>query len=147
LVGFAAQFIAVASYVQSGPVKMNAHKGPQRRLVRSEWWRIWDALRVHLHEHCGNYPSQKDRGFCATRHLASLNHPNIAHIYGVEDSDSTHGLIVELVAGPRSLFVSRQARFPPTRPDSGIYDGARRVDTVALPQGDQLRHSGARDAD
>src|SRR5262245_10429124 len=32
--------------------------------------------------------------------LASLNHPNIAHIYGVEDSDSSHGLIMELVEGP-----------------------------------------------
>jgi len=32
--------------------------------------------------------------------LASLNHPNIAHIYGVEDSSSTHGLVMELVEGP-----------------------------------------------
>jgi serine/threonine protein kinase/Tol biopolymer transport system component len=32
--------------------------------------------------------------------LASLNHPNIAHIYGVEDSSSTHGLVMELVDGP-----------------------------------------------
>jgi len=33
------------------------------------------------------------------------------------------------------------------RPDSGIYDGARRVDSVALPQGNQLCRSGARNAD
>ena len=32
--------------------------------------------------------------------LASLNHPNIAHIYGVEDSGSTPALIMELVEGP-----------------------------------------------
>jgi eukaryotic-like serine/threonine-protein kinase len=32
--------------------------------------------------------------------LASLNHPNIAHIYGVEDSNCAHGLIMELVEGP-----------------------------------------------
>ena len=32
--------------------------------------------------------------------LASLNHPNIAHIYGVEDSSSTHALVMELVEGP-----------------------------------------------
>jgi hypothetical protein len=31
--------------------------------------------------------------------LASLNHPNIAHIYGLEQSNSTHFLIMELVAG------------------------------------------------
>jgi serine/threonine protein kinase len=32
--------------------------------------------------------------------LASLNHPNIAQIYAVETSGSTHALIMELVEGP-----------------------------------------------
>ena len=32
--------------------------------------------------------------------LASLNHPNIGHIYGFEDSDATHGLVLELIDGP-----------------------------------------------
>ena len=32
--------------------------------------------------------------------LASLNHPNIAHIYGFEDSGATHALVMELVDGP-----------------------------------------------
>jgi Tol biopolymer transport system component len=32
--------------------------------------------------------------------LASLNHPNIAQIHGLEDSDSTHALVMELVEGP-----------------------------------------------
>jgi serine/threonine-protein kinase len=32
--------------------------------------------------------------------LASLNHPHIAHIYGFEDSDSTHAIVLELVEGP-----------------------------------------------
>src|SRR6516165_9234398 len=31
--------------------------------------------------------------------LASLNHPNIAAIYGFEDSSSTHALVLELVEG------------------------------------------------
>jgi serine/threonine-protein kinase len=31
--------------------------------------------------------------------LASLNHPNIAAIYGFEDSDDTHALVLELVEG------------------------------------------------
>ncbi len=31
--------------------------------------------------------------------LASLNHPNIASIYGLEDSGSTHALVMELVEG------------------------------------------------
>ena len=32
--------------------------------------------------------------------LASLNHPNIAAIYGLEDSGATHALVLELVEGP-----------------------------------------------
>src|SRR6202049_2527113 len=31
--------------------------------------------------------------------LASLNHPNIGHIYGFEDSGATHALVMELVEG------------------------------------------------
>src|SRR6185295_4658343 len=34
------------------------------------------------------------------RLLASLNHPHIAAIYGVEDSGATHALVLELVDGP-----------------------------------------------
>ena len=32
--------------------------------------------------------------------LASLNHPNVASIYGLEDSGATHALVMELVEGP-----------------------------------------------
>src|SRR5262245_45979136 len=32
--------------------------------------------------------------------LAALNHPNIAHIHGYEDSDDVHALVMELVDGP-----------------------------------------------
>src|SRR5262245_6527308 len=32
--------------------------------------------------------------------LASLNHPNIAHIYGVEESGGARALVMELVEGP-----------------------------------------------
>ena len=31
--------------------------------------------------------------------LASLNHPNIAHVYGLEDVDGTKALVMELVEG------------------------------------------------
>ena len=32
--------------------------------------------------------------------LASLNHPNIASIYGLEESDGVRALVLELVDGP-----------------------------------------------
>jgi serine/threonine protein kinase len=32
--------------------------------------------------------------------LASLNHPNIGHIYGFEDGGTTHALVLELIEGP-----------------------------------------------
>ena len=32
--------------------------------------------------------------------LASLNHPNIAAIHGLEESDGVHALVLELVEGP-----------------------------------------------
>jgi hypothetical protein len=32
--------------------------------------------------------------------LASLNHPNIAHLYGVEEAGATRALVMELVSGP-----------------------------------------------
>src|SRR6516225_1485637 len=44
------------------------------------------------------------------RVLASLNHPNIAAIYGFEDSGATNELILELVEGP--TLADRVARGP-----------------------------------
>src|SRR5215471_4486169 len=32
--------------------------------------------------------------------LASLNHPNIAHIHGYEEANGVHALVMELVEGP-----------------------------------------------
>ena len=32
--------------------------------------------------------------------LAALNHPNIAHVYGLERAEGTTGLVMELVEGP-----------------------------------------------
>jgi serine/threonine-protein kinase len=44
--------------------------------------------------------------------LASLNHPNIAAIYGFEDGGDTHALVLELVEGP--TLADRIARGPLT---------------------------------
>jgi eukaryotic-like serine/threonine-protein kinase len=42
--------------------------------------------------------------------LASLNHPNIAGIYGFEDSDGTQALVLEFVEGP--TLADRLAKGP-----------------------------------
>ena len=48
--------------------------------------------------------------------LASLNHPNIAHIYGLERSDGTHGARAwSSSTGRRSPTGSRKGRFPSTK--------------------------------
>jgi serine/threonine protein kinase/Tol biopolymer transport system component len=44
--------------------------------------------------------------------LAALNHPNIAAIYGLEDSDSTHALVIELVEGSTLADRIAQAAIP-----------------------------------
>ena len=44
--------------------------------------------------------------------LASLNHPNIAAIYGFEDSGSTHALVLELVEGPTLADRIEQGAIP-----------------------------------
>ena len=44
--------------------------------------------------------------------LASLSHPNIAPIYGLEDSSSTHALVMELVEGPTLADRIRQGPIP-----------------------------------
>src|SRR5499433_371158 len=44
--------------------------------------------------------------------LAALNHPNIAVIYGFEDSGSTHALVLELVEGPTLADRIAKGRIP-----------------------------------
>jgi serine/threonine protein kinase len=45
-------------------------------------------------------PERRARFEREARTLASLNHAHIAQIYGVEDSGTTHALVMELVEGP-----------------------------------------------
>jgi serine/threonine-protein kinase len=45
--------------------------------------------------------------------LASLNHPNIAHLYGIERSGATTALVMELVDGPTLADRLAQGRLPP----------------------------------
>jgi len=45
-------------------------------------------------------PDRLDRFTREAQILASLNHPNIAAIYGIEEADGTRALVLELVEGP-----------------------------------------------
>src|SRR5215510_10000326 len=45
-------------------------------------------------------PERRSRFDREARLLASLNHPNIGAIYGVEDAGDTRALVLELVEGP-----------------------------------------------
>ena len=44
--------------------------------------------------------------------LAGLNHPGIAAIYGFEEADGTHALVLELVEGPTLADCLRSGRVP-----------------------------------
>src|SRR5208282_1077511 len=57
------------------------------------------ALKV-LPEAFARDPERMARFQREAKVLASLNHPNIATIYGLEDSGTTHALVMELVEGP-----------------------------------------------
>jgi hypothetical protein len=57
------------------------------------------ALKVLLPEVADN-PERLARFRREAQILASLNHPNIAHIYGLEEGDGVVALVLELVEGP-----------------------------------------------
>jgi len=57
------------------------------------------ALKV-LPEQFARDPQRMGRFSREARVLASLNHPNIASIYGVEEQNGVHALVMELVEGP-----------------------------------------------
>src|SRR5215831_16471130 len=57
------------------------------------------ALKVLLPE-VANNPERLARFRREAQILASLNHPNIAHIYGLEESEGVVALVLELVEGP-----------------------------------------------
>ncbi len=57
------------------------------------------AIKV-LPDSFADHPERLSRFQREAEVLASLNHPNIAAIYGLEDSGETHALVLELVEGP-----------------------------------------------
>ena len=67
------------------------------------------ALKV-LPDSFANDPDRLDRFQREAQVLASLNHPNIAHIHGLEDSGGVRALVMELVEGED--LAERLARGP-----------------------------------
>ncbi len=58
-----------------------------------------DALKV-LPDAFASDPDRLARFRREAQVLASLNHPNIAHVYGLEQADGMQALVMELVEGP-----------------------------------------------
>ena len=58
-----------------------------------------DALKV-LPDAFASDPDRLARFRREAQVVASLNHPNIAHVYGLEQSDGVQALVMELVEGP-----------------------------------------------
>jgi eukaryotic-like serine/threonine-protein kinase len=58
-----------------------------------------DALKV-LPDAFASDPGRLARFRREAQVLASLNHPNIAHVYGLEQVDGIQALVMELVEGP-----------------------------------------------
>ena len=67
--------------------------------------------------------------------LASLNHPNIGHIYGLEESGDTRALVLELVEGPTLADRIKQGPSP-----SGL--GAIVSINLSRAPGHAARHTG-----
>src|SRR5215467_3513811 len=67
------------------------------------------ALKV-LSESFATDPDRLERFQREAEVLASLNHPNIAQIYGIEETNGVRGLIMELVEG--ETLADRIARAP-----------------------------------
>ena len=61
---------------------------------------MWPHVVEVLPPSFANDPDRLARFGREARLLAALNHPNIATIHGIEETDGVHGLVMELVEGP-----------------------------------------------
>ena len=75
-------------------------------------------------------PDRRARFEREARVLASLNHPNIATIHGVEDADGVQALVMELVEG--ETIADRLARGP--LPVSEALAVARQIADCSTPR-------------
>jgi eukaryotic-like serine/threonine-protein kinase len=68
--------------------------------------------------------------------LASLNHPHIAQIYGLEESSGVSALVMELVEGPTlaDLIAERAGHAPAARASSEVSSSAARASGGGAPR-------------
>ena len=95
--------MALAPGTRFGPYKIGAQIGVGGM---GEVYRATDtnlgrdvAIKV-LPEALAHHPERLARLEREARTLAALNHPNIAQIHGLQESDGTKALVMELVEGP-----------------------------------------------
>ena len=69
------------------------------------------ALKI-LPEAFANDPDRLARFQREAQVLASLNHPNIGHIYGLEEAEGTRALVLELIEGPTLADRIKQGPIP-----------------------------------
>src|SRR5256885_1264019 len=69
------------------------------------------ALKL-LPDHFADDPERLARFQREAQVLASLNHPNIAHIYGLEESANTRCIVMELVEGETLQERLKRGRIP-----------------------------------
>ena len=60
----------------------------------------WDVALKVLPQAFTDDPDRLARFEREAKVLASLNHPNIGHIYGLEEAEGQKALVLELVEGP-----------------------------------------------
>ena len=70
--------------------------------------------------------------------LASLNHPNIAAIYGLEETDDTQAFMLELVEGPTLADRIKQGAIPV---DEALHFGLAKAFTGDAPDADLSQSS------
>ena len=95
--------MALAPGVRLGPYEVSAliGEGGMGKVWRARHTALRrdDALKV-LPDAFATDPDRLARFQREAQVLASLNHPNIAHVYGLEQTDSVQALVMELVEGP-----------------------------------------------
>ena len=69
------------------------------------------AIKI-LPSHFTSDPERRSRFAREARLLATLNHPHIGAIYGLEEADGVTALVLELVEGPRSPIASKRGPLP-----------------------------------